>query len=106
MARRLQAIYGPNAIAKSLEQAVALAFIHTAPRTSIVVLPIGSGKSVLFFSVAAVAIQQTVVVVVPFSALVDDIIKRGHVAGKSTRFSPSNGLTQLVYRINQGRFDV
>lgn len=82
VARGLHAIYGPDAVAKSPEQAAALAFIHTAPRTSIVVLPTGSGKSGLFFSVAAMAIEQTVVVVVPFSALVDDIVQRGHVVGR------------------------
>jgi superfamily II DNA helicase RecQ len=82
VACRLQAIYRPDAIARSQEQAVALAFIYTAPCTSIVVLPTGSSKSVLFFSVAAVAIEQTVVVVVLFSALVDDIVEQGRVAGR------------------------
>jgi superfamily II DNA helicase RecQ len=93
----LQAIYGPDAIARSQEQAAALAFIHLAPRTSIVVLPTGSGKLVLFFSVAAVAIDQTVVVVVLFSVLVDDIVERGRVAGRWTRFGPSNRSNQLVH---------
>jgi superfamily II DNA helicase RecQ len=31
---------------------------------------------VLFFSITAIAVQQTVIVVVPFAALVDDIIQR------------------------------
>lgn len=44
-------------------------------------LPTSSGKSALFFSVAAMTHQQTVIVVVPFAALVDDIIERGRVAG-------------------------
>ncbi|KIM92474.1 hypothetical protein OIDMADRAFT_68761, partial [Oidiodendron maius Zn] len=42
----------------------------------IIVLGTGSGKSLLFFSVAAMAIHQTVIVVVPFAALVDDLIAR------------------------------
>ena len=40
------------------------------------VLGIGSGKSLLFFSVAAIVSYQTVVVVVPFAALVDDLVSR------------------------------
>jgi superfamily II DNA helicase RecQ len=43
-------------------------------------LPTSSGKSALFFSVAAMTIQQIVIVVVPFTALVDDIVIRGQVA--------------------------
>jgi len=46
-----------------------------------VVLPTSSGKSALFFSVAAMTVQQTVIVVVPFAALVDDIVVRGQAAG-------------------------
>jgi hypothetical protein len=82
VACRLQAIYRPDTIARSQEQAAALAFIYPAPCISIMVLLTGSSKSVLFFSVAAVAINQTVVVVVLFSALVDDIIERGCIAGR------------------------
>jgi superfamily II DNA or RNA helicase len=43
----------------------------------VVVLPTSNGKLALFFSVAAMAIQQTVIVVVPFAALVDDIVVQG-----------------------------
>lgn len=80
----LQAIYGPDAKPKSEGQASALELVHQVHRftdTLIVVLPTSSGKSVLFFSVAATAVQQTVIVVVPFAALVDDIIQRGEEAG-------------------------
>ena len=48
----------------------------TAQQPQIIVLGTGSGKSILFFSVAAMASQQTVIVVVPFAALVDDLIRR------------------------------
>jgi hypothetical protein len=47
----------------------------------VIVLPTSSGKSALFFSVAAMTNQQTVIVVVPFAALVDDIVVRGQAAG-------------------------
>jgi len=39
---------------------------------------------VLFFSVAAMVVQQSVIVVVPFSALVDDLVVRGLGHGLST----------------------
>jgi len=46
----------------------------------VIVLPTSSSKSALFFSVAAMTIQQTVIVVVPFAALVDDIVVRAQAA--------------------------
>jgi hypothetical protein len=79
----LQRIYGASGKAQSEGQASALALVHDPPRTSIIVLPTSSGKSVLFFSAAAMTIQQTVVVIVPFRALVDDIIARGSSHGLS-----------------------
>ena len=68
---------------RSKEQADALQLVHhpSATRPLVIVLPTSSGKSALFFSVAAMTHQQTVIVVVPFAALVDDIIDRGQVAG-------------------------
>jgi superfamily II DNA helicase RecQ len=78
----LQRILGPNARPQSEGQAHALELVHTAtPQTpQIIVLGTGSGKSLLFFSVAAMVSHQTVIVVVPFAALVDDLIARarGH----------------------------
>jgi len=68
---------------RSKEQADALQLVHhpSATRPLVIVLPTSSGKSALFFSVAAMTDQQTVIVVVPFAALVDDIIERGQAAG-------------------------
>lgn len=64
-------------------QASALKLVHhpTPRRPLVIVLPTSSGKSALFFSVAAMTHQQTVIVVIPFAALVDDIIERGQAAG-------------------------
>ena len=76
----LQRIYqDPNARPRSKGQASALQLVHNpSPIVPLViVLPTSSGKSALFFSVAAMCIQQTVIVVVPFAALVDDIVVRG-----------------------------
>jgi hypothetical protein len=53
----LQRIYGPNGKPQSEEQASALQLVHHPPKTSIIVLPTSSGKSVLFFSVAAMVVQ-------------------------------------------------
>lgn len=74
----LQKILGPGARPRSEGQAHALELVHTATATQpqIIVLGTGSGKSLLFFSVAAMATHQTVIVVVPFAALVDDLIAR------------------------------
>ena len=79
----LQRIYGANAKPQSEGQASALQLVHKpSPKIPLViVLPTSSGKSALFFSVAAMAVQQTVIVVVPFAALVDDIMVRGQAAG-------------------------
>jgi superfamily II DNA or RNA helicase len=80
----LQRIYhDPNAKPRSEGQAAALQLVHNpSPNVPlIIVLPTSSGKSALFFSVAAMTSQQTVIVVVPFAALVDDIIVRGQTAG-------------------------
>ncbi|KAL5344321.1 hypothetical protein ACLOAV_010750 [Pseudogymnoascus australis] len=76
----LRRIYGAQAQPRSEGQAAALQLVHQPPATSIIVLPTSSGKSVLFFSVAAMAVDQTVIVVVPFTALVEDIIARGQAA--------------------------
>lgn len=80
----LQRIYqDPNAKPKSEGQASALRLVHnpSAKVPLVIVLPTSSGKSALFFSVAAMTSQQTVIVVVPFAALVDDIVVRGQAAG-------------------------
>jgi len=80
----LRRIYhSPKAQPRSEGQAAALELVHhPSPHIPlIVVLPTSSGKSVLFFSVAAMTSQQTVIVVVPFAVLVDDIVVRGQAAG-------------------------
>jgi superfamily II DNA or RNA helicase len=80
---RLQRIYqDPNAQPQSEGQAVALQLVHHPSPTVplVVVLPTSSGKSALFFSIAAMTNQQTVIIVMPFTALVDDIIVQGQAA--------------------------
>jgi superfamily II DNA helicase RecQ len=74
----LQEVLGPSAQPRSKGQAHALELVHTATTIlpQIIVLGTGSGKSLLFFSVAALVSCQTVIVVVPFTALVDDLVAR------------------------------
>jgi superfamily II DNA or RNA helicase len=74
----LQRVLGPDAQLRSQGQAEALELVYTAAlqQPRIIVLGTGSGKSLLFFSVAAMATQQTVIVVVLFAALVDNLISR------------------------------
>jgi superfamily II DNA helicase RecQ len=77
----LRCIYGPAAQPRSEAQAAALALVHNPPETCIIVLPTSSGKSALFLSVAAVAVRQTVIVVVPFAALIDDTVSHAQKGG-------------------------
>ena len=74
----LRKVLGPDAQPRSQGQAEALELVHSATlhQPQIIVLGTGSGKSLLFFSVAAMASGQTVIVVVPFAALVDDLVRR------------------------------
>jgi superfamily II DNA or RNA helicase len=111
----LQRIYkDSNAKLQSEGQAFALQLVHKPSATVplVVVLPTSSGKLALFFSVAAMAIQQTVIVVVLFAALVDDIVVQGQAAGLQCKewLDENSGheLQQLVMvsadRAVQGRF--
>ena len=45
-------------------------------RTLIIVMRTDRGKSVLFMVPSVLAVQQTVIVVVPYVALVDDLVDR------------------------------
>ena len=82
-AEGLQKILGPDAQPRSEGQRHALELVHTATATQpqTIVLGTGSGKSLLFFSVAAMVLHQTVIVVVPFTALVHDLVQRGRGHG-------------------------
>lgn len=66
----LQRIY-LNGKLQSEGQAVALELLHHPPKIYLIVLPTSSEKSV-----AAMTDQQTVIIAVPLSALIDDVISR------------------------------
>jgi superfamily II DNA helicase RecQ len=77
----LQKVLGPDARPWSQGQAEVLELVYTttATRPQIIILGTGSNKSLLFFLVAAIVSPQTVIVVVPFAALVDDLVSRARV---------------------------
>jgi superfamily II DNA helicase RecQ len=92
----LRRIYGPTAQPQSEGQATALELVHQLAQktsTSIIVLPTSSGKTVLFFSLAAMVVNQTVIVVVPFAALVDDLVLRAKEIKSSRGSGSGSGLT-------------
>ena len=80
----LQRILGPKATPKSEGQAAALELVHNPNRKSnIIVLPTSAGKSALFFSLAAMSVHKSVIVVVPFAQLVADMVQRALDCGLS-----------------------
>ncbi|SLM36305.1 recq family helicase [Lasallia pustulata] len=79
----LQRLLGEQATWKSNEQGEAMHRIMkmNGQETLIVVLPTGGGKSVLFMLPALIASGGTSIVVVPFSALMDDLVDRAKKSG-------------------------
>jgi superfamily II DNA helicase RecQ len=95
----LRRLVGAHAVWKTEEQREAMEKIIRMGRrdTLIVVLPTGGGKSVLFMLPALLAAGGTSIVVVPFSALMDDIVDRATTSGVDcVRWRPA---------VNEGRED-
>jgi superfamily II DNA or RNA helicase len=83
MQRGLEQLVGPQAVWKIPEQGQAMEAIMdlTKGQTLIVVLPTGAGKSILFMLPTLLDDAGTNIVVVPFSALMDDLVDRARQAG-------------------------
>jgi superfamily II DNA helicase RecQ len=81
--RGLEQLVGPQAVWKIPEQGQAMEAIMnlTKGQTLMVVLPTGAGKSFLFMLPALLDDAGTNIVVVPFSALMDDLVDRARQAG-------------------------
>jgi superfamily II DNA helicase RecQ len=79
----LEQLLGPQARWKIPEQGEAMEAIMnlTKQQTLLVVLPTGAGKSILFMLPALLDDTGTNIVVVPFSALMDDLVARARHAG-------------------------
>jgi hypothetical protein len=69
---------GPDTRPRSTSQAEALELVYTttAIYPQIIILGTGNSKNLLFFSVAIIASLQTMIVVVLFVALVNDLVSR------------------------------
>ncbi len=77
---RLWCIYHDiNVRPRSEMQALALELVHGLSPTMplIIILPTSSGKSILFLSIAVMTVQQMVIMVMPFTELVNNIVIRG-----------------------------
>jgi hypothetical protein len=80
----LQRIYkDPNTKPQLEGQASVLQLVHKLSATVllVVVLLTSSSKLALFFFITAIAIQQIVIIVMPFTALVNNIVVQGQAAG-------------------------
>ena len=77
----LKRVFGPTAVPRSAEQLEALQLVLKPPKTSVVVMRTAGGKSALFLVPAALAELQTVIVVVPYTALADDLVRSAAQAG-------------------------
>lgn len=78
----LERMLGRGARWRSVEQEEAVQKMFSMEKTDalIIVLPTGAGKSVLFMLPALLTVGGTYVVVVPFSALMDDIVDRARAS--------------------------
>jgi len=72
----LTKLLGPHGKTKSIGQAEALKVIFTRPKTSVVVLPTDGGKSLLFMLPAVLSSSGTIIVVIPYVALLDNLLDR------------------------------
>ncbi|KAF4421770.1 recQ family helicase [Fusarium austroafricanum] len=79
----LQRLLGPNATWRSDKQAESMRSIMAlkADQAAINVLPTGAGKSILFMLPAVMQDTGTSIVVVPFVALMDDLVTRAIAMG-------------------------
>ncbi|KAL9080122.1 MAG: hypothetical protein Q9157_001082 [Trypethelium eluteriae] len=76
-----QVLGGPDAQFKSVEQGQAIRAVVAGVTPLVVVLPTGGGKSLLFMVPARLADAGVTVVVVPFRALIGDLLQRLAGAG-------------------------
>ncbi len=92
MAAGLRKLLGPEATWRSDKQAECMRVIMglSDGQSAINVLPTGAGKSILFMLPAVMPDGGTSIVVVPFIALIDDLVMRARAMGVDCiRFMPS-----------------
>ncbi|KAK7582804.1 hypothetical protein V3481_012103 [Fusarium oxysporum f. sp. vasinfectum] len=83
MTEGLRALLGPKATWRSEKQAESMRAIMSlkTDQTAINVLPTGAGKSILFMLPAVMQLTGTSIVVVPYVALMDDLVTRATAMG-------------------------
>jgi superfamily II DNA helicase RecQ len=84
IAASLEMLYGKGAKVRSELQANAIKFVMEKSPISVVIMPTGAGKSILFTVPAAFREAKLTVVIVPLSALLDDMVKRCQNLGLRT----------------------
>jgi superfamily II DNA helicase RecQ len=77
----LRKVFGAAAVPRSADQLDALQLVLNPPKSSVIVMRTAGGKSALFLVPAVLAEQKTVIVVVPYTALVDDLCSSAIAAG-------------------------
>jgi len=77
----LRKVFGPTVVPRSSDQLDALQLVLNPLKTSIIVMRTAGGKSALFLVPAALAEQKTVIVIVPYTALADDLLDNAVKAG-------------------------
>jgi len=70
----LRKVFRPITVLRSSDQLDVLQLVLNPLKTSIIVMRTAGGKSALFLVSAALAEQKTVIVVVPYTALADDLL--------------------------------
>ncbi|TMC15887.1 MAG: DEAD/DEAH box helicase, partial [Chloroflexi bacterium] len=73
---QLKNLYGANGTFKSKEQEAGMQAITNNASPLIIILPTGGGKSLLFMMPTKLKGARTTIVVIPFIALIDDMLKR------------------------------
>jgi superfamily II DNA helicase RecQ len=74
-------VFRPAAVPRSANQLKALQLVLNPPRSAVIVIRTAGGKSALFLVPAVLAEQKTVIVVVLYTALVEDLARSAVRAG-------------------------
>ena len=77
----LKDLFGPTATARDRMQRDALRLLAGQTPESIIILPTGGGKSTLYLVLSRLSAAEVTIVVVPFIALRQDLVRRCHEHG-------------------------
>ena len=77
----LRKVFGSAAVPRSSDQLDALQLVLNPLKTSIIVMHTAGGKSALFLVPAALAEQKTIIVIIPYTVLANDLFSNAILAG-------------------------